>query len=235
MTTNATSTIKLTDTQLVALSAASQRADRCIVPPEHLKGGATAKFTSSLIAKGVAEEIEAAPDMPIIRRDGDHVFALVITAAGFAALGIETPDAADALTSASDGPNTAPQSDGDPSIASRGDGMDLPVEGGPATASDGESPDGEGSMLPAAASSGTVRSATPREGTKLAQVIAMLERTEGAAIGELMSATGWLAHTTRAALTGLRKRGYTVELEKGAGTQESRYRLTAMPIIAKAA
>jgi DNA-binding IclR family transcriptional regulator len=61
-------------------------------------------------------------------------------------------------------------------------------------------------------------------------VIALLERAEGAAIGELMATTGWLAHTTRAALTGLRKRGYTVELDKG-----SRYRMTAMLIVAKAA
>jgi hypothetical protein len=30
----------------------------------------------------------------------------------------------------------------------------------------------------------------------------------------LVEATGWLPHTTRAALTGLRKRGYTVLLER---------------------
>ncbi len=36
-------------------------------------------------------------------------------------------------------------------------------------------------------------------------------------------------------MTGLRKRGYTVELEKGAEGLESRYRITAMPIFAKAA
>lgn len=224
MTTNSSSTIKLTDTQLVALSVASQRADRCIVPPEHLKGGATAKFTSSLIAKGVAEEIDATPEMPVIRRNEDHAFALVITATGFAALGIEASNAADAL----------PTATGDPDTASRGYGDEPPTKGGPA-AGDSLLPNDAGSVPAAAASSSTARSATPREGTKLSQLISMLERAEGAAISELMSATGWLAHTTRAALTGLRKRGYTVELEKDAGTQESRYRITAMPIAAKAA
>jgi hypothetical protein len=104
MTPTSTSTIKLTDTQLVALSAASQRADRCIVPPEHLKGGAIPKFTGSLIAKGVAEEIDADACMPIIRSDGERALALVITAAGFAALGIEAPDVADALTAVPDEP-----------------------------------------------------------------------------------------------------------------------------------
>lgn len=57
-------------------------------------------------------------------------------------------------------------------------------------------------------------SAAPRAGAKLAAVIALLERTEGASINELTVVTGWLAHTTRAALTGLRKRGLAVERAK---------------------
>ena len=51
---------------------------------------------------------------------------------------------------------------------------------------------------------------TPRAGSKLARVIDLLRRSEGATILQLMEATGWLPHTTRAALTGLRKRGYAV-------------------------
>ena len=59
---------------------------------------------------------------------------------------------------------------------------------------------------------------TPRQGSKLSIVIDLLARKRGAGIEELASAVGWLPHTTRAALTGLRKRGYAVErerLEKG--------------------
>jgi hypothetical protein len=58
----------------------------------------------------------------------------------------------------------------------------------------------------------------PRLGSKLAEVISLLGRKKGAGIEELISATGWLPHTTRAALTGLRRRGYAIErerLEKG--------------------
>jgi len=40
----------------------------------------------------------------------------------------------------------------------------------------------------------------------------MLSRKSGATLEALVDATGWLPHTTRAALTGLRKRGYTVLL-----------------------
>jgi Protein of unknown function (DUF3489) len=50
----------------------------------------------------------------------------------------------------------------------------------------------------------------PRPGSKLARVIDLLQRSDGATIPNLTEATGWLPHTTRAALTGLRKRGYAV-------------------------
>ena len=40
----------------------------------------------------------------------------------------------------------------------------------------------------------------------------MLAADAGATIGELTAATGWLEHTTRAALTGLRHRGYELSL-----------------------
>jgi hypothetical protein len=57
--------------------------------------------------------------------------------------------------------------------------------------------------------------AMPREGSKLASVIALLRRSEGATIDALTRATGWLPHTTRAAITGVRKRGYSVTLDRG--------------------
>lgn len=50
-----------------------------------------------------------------------------------------------------------------------------------------------------------------RSGSKLAEVIGLLKRSEGASIAELATATGWLPHTTRAALSGLRKRGLALE------------------------
>lgn len=46
---------------------------------------------------------------------------------------------------------------------------------------------------------------------KIARVIALMGRPEGAALGELTEETGWLPHTTRAALTGLRRKGLRVD------------------------
>src|SRR5471030_148675 len=56
----------------------------------------------------------------------------------------------------------------------------------------------------------------PRQGSKLASLIALLRRSEGATIDVLTKATGWLPHTTRAAITGVRKRGYSVILDRSA-------------------
>ena len=55
----------------------------------------------------------------------------------------------------------------------------------------------------------------------------MLERDHGATIEELIAATGWLAHTTRAALTGLRKRGYAVAIDRSDDKRGSFYRIQA--------
>lgn len=54
----------------------------------------------------------------------------------------------------------------------------------------------------------------PRAGSKAEQVIALMTRAEGATMGELTDLTGWLPHTTRAALTGLRKKGHVIERSK---------------------
>lgn len=47
--------------------------------------------------------------------------------------------------------------------------------------------------------------------SKIARVVTLLKREDGATPGELMQTTGWLPHTTRAAITGLRKKGHEVE------------------------
>ena len=39
----------------------------------------------------------------------------------------------------------------------------------------------------------------------------MLTNDKGATLAALAEATGWLPHTTRAAMTGLRKRGFAIE------------------------
>jgi hypothetical protein len=54
----------------------------------------------------------------------------------------------------------------------------------------------------------------PAPSNKIADVLALLGRADGATSAELIDATGWLPHTTRAALTGLRKKGHCIERSK---------------------
>lgn len=56
--------------------------------------------------------------------------------------------------------------------------------------------------------------ASPAARTKTALVVEMLRRVSGATLDELTSATSWLPHTTRAALTGLRKKGHAIDKRK---------------------
>lgn len=52
---------------------------------------------------------------------------------------------------------------------------------------------------------------TTTKTTKTVKVVALLKRKRGATLDELVTTTGWLPHTTRAAMTGLRKKGYAIE------------------------
>jgi hypothetical protein len=83
----------LTDTQRVILSAASQRTDRLALPlPKSLKGGAAHKVVNALIEKGLLKEVKANRKLndPVWREsDEGHGLTLIITDAGFAAIGIE--------------------------------------------------------------------------------------------------------------------------------------------------
>jgi len=172
---------KLTDTQLVILSAAAQRDDHVVVLPKTLKGGAATKVVKTLIAKDLIKEVKAKPDVPAWRRDEEHgqSYALVATRAGLKAINVDDE--------AADPPDDAPakKSGGKKAGAARGRSGDAAVDG------------------------------APRAGSKLALVIGMLQKSSGATIDAIVTATGWLPHTTRAALTGLRKRGYGIEKERG--------------------
>jgi hypothetical protein len=188
--------IKLTDTQIVMLTAAAQRDDRCLLAPQILKRGAAQKVAAKLIGAGLAKEIKAKPGASVWRRDeqGGQSYALKLTAAGARA----TADAPGlALDETSEGT--------DPRVQVTTTGFQV-VE---ATAD-----------VPAAAPS----LSAPRGGTKLARVLELLQRDCGATLEELIAATDWLPHTTRAALTGLRKRGYAVTINRSDKERGSAYR-----------
>jgi Protein of unknown function (DUF3489) len=197
--------IKLTDTQLVLLGVAAQRKDLCLVAPPTLKGATAQKVASKLISAGLVKEVRAKASGPIWRRDEESgaSYALKLTAVGAKAIAVD--DAAEPEDAGEESDALANQDQA--AIRSKLDAKDArTVE----------------AMEP-----GPIRLSAPRGGSKLAHVIALLERDHGATIEELIAATGWLAHTTRAALTGLRKRGYPVAIDRSDDKRGSFYRIPA--------
>jgi hypothetical protein len=196
--------IKLSDTQLVMLSAAAQRDDHCLTLPEKLKGAAAHRVVTKLIAAGLVEEVKAKAGMPVWRRDEQdgQSYALALTAAGAKAITVNADDDASPV---SDEEQSPPEGDQPPTSAE----LDRSAAG----ASNAES----------AQTFTTPRA--PRVGTKLAKAIEMLRATEGATIDELARAMGWLPHTTYAVLTGLRKRGYALTLDRSEAERGSAYRI----------
>jgi hypothetical protein len=188
--------IKLTDTQIVVLSAAAQRDDRCLLAPQNLKGSATQKLATKLIGAGLAKEIKAKPGAPVWRQDEQAglSFALKLTAAGAKAIVIDDNAASDATREGTD-PRVQVTTTGSQVVEATAD-------------------------VPAAAPS----LSAPRGGTKLARVLELLQRDCGATLEELIAATNWLPHTTRAALTGLRKRGCAVTIDRHDKGRGSTYR-----------
>ena len=134
------------------------------------------------------KEIRAKAGGPIWRRDGEtgQTYALKLTAAGAKAIAVDE-------TGPSEG--EAERRPDHPIIS-----VDPKAKPGSDPAAAIDRPDSGVAPTPI----------SPRGGTKIAQVIELLQRGVGATLAELIAATGWLPHTMRAALTGLRKRGYAV-------------------------
>ena len=65
--------------------------------------------------------------------------------------------------------------------------------------------------------------------TKKEQLIQLLSRKTGADVATISKKFGWLPHTTRAALTRLRKAGFEISSEKPGTGKPSCYRITAQP------
>ncbi len=82
------SSTKLTDAQLVLLSAAAQHPERAIEVAPDLNGGATKKTVGKLLRDGLIEEIPACGALPVWRRDDDAgPLALRLTTHGLATIG----------------------------------------------------------------------------------------------------------------------------------------------------
>ena len=68
----------------------------------------------------------------------------------------------------------------------------------------------------------TAHAAVAKAPSKYQQLAALIVRDQGATLDQMIAVTGWLPHTTRAALTGLKKKGYAVSSDKVDGVRTYR-------------
>jgi hypothetical protein len=200
-----------TTPQSTALSQAGRRlleiaADRpghslLPFPPEvPVRGAVRQRLLARLLRAGLVEEAAAAEPSSTWRTDetGGGI-TLRLTAPGLAAIGrapTTTRREARVRRPIAPSPNAR-------------DGVDAGLPTGPEPASSVAG----GSDAP----SGTETPARRHPGGKLGRVLAALRADAGATLSELVTLTGWQPHTTRAALTRLRQRGYALERAEGNG------------------
>lgn len=85
----------------------------------------------------------------------------------------------------------------------------------------------KGSAAPTTEVEPTTAAAPARPGGKLGMLVQMMSTGDGAALAELSESVGWQPHTTRAALTRLRQRGFDVRLVAEGGRKVYRLGVAA--------
>ncbi len=187
---------QLSDSQLVVLTAACQRPDRCVFPvTARLKGNAAGNVLKSLLNKGLIKEVRAKRDDTVWRHDEERGrMTLVAAKAAFAVLGIDACDENESVeTDAADPPDLKAE----PKSRSRAPRMKEP------------------------------KTPRTRDGSKQAQLIAMLRRAKGATVDEIAEALSWRPHTVRGAIAGALKKKLGLDVTSEKDTKRGRvYRLT---------
>jgi len=179
----------LSDTQLLILSAASQRNDHAAILPASLKGSAAKKVIDRLLKQKLLQELRAKDDMPVWRRGHDNrPYTLRITKGGLKA--IEVEDVADAPDE-----NATPGPD---EVVATNAPAETNLKGRPGRARRSSSKKAAAPTAKATKAS----SGRPSPDTKQDRVVALLQQPGGAALDVLVGQRNRMAETLGTRLLG---------------------------------